>query len=122
MALAILNYNATTMDYSINSASSPAAKGSTVVIYMTGAGVTTSAVDNLLIPAGPAVTPVNAATLTIGGQSAIVAAAQAPQGSVPGLIQINAVVPGTVTAGGALPVVVTVSGVASQTGLTMAVK
>lgn len=119
---AILNYNSTTGDYTINSSANAAAKGSTVVIYITGAGVTTNTTDNQLIPASPAVTPVSAPTLTIGGQSAIVLGAQAPPGSVPGFIQINATVPSTVTAGPALPVVVTVGGVNSQTGLTMAVK
>jgi uncharacterized protein (TIGR03437 family) len=110
------------MDYSVNSSSNPAPKGSTVVIYMTGAGVTTSPVDNMLIPASPPVTPVSPPTVTIGGQTAVVLGAQAPPGSVPGLIQVNVMVPATVTAGVALPVVVTVGGIASQAGLTMSVK
>ncbi len=119
---AILNYNATTADYSINSQANPAPKGSTVVIYVTGTGVTNSLVDNQLIPASLAVVPLVTPTVTIGGQSAVVLAAQAPPGSVPGLIQINAVVPATLQAGQALPVVVTVGSASSQTGLTMAVK
>ena len=119
---AILNFNSVTGDYTINSSSNPAAKGSTVVIYMTGAGVTTSLVDNMLIPASPAVTPVTSPTVTIGGQSAIVLGAQAPPGSVPGLIQINATVPATVTPGAGVPVVVTLGAAASQSGLTMSVK
>jgi uncharacterized protein (TIGR03437 family) len=61
-------------------------------------------------------------TVTIGGQLAVVLAAQAPPGSVPGLIQVNATVPANVTAGVAVPVVVTSGGVSSQTGLTMSVK
>jgi uncharacterized protein (TIGR03437 family) len=119
---AILNFSSTSLDYSVNSSSNPAPKGSTVVIYMTGAGVTTSLVDNMLIPASPPVTPVSPPTVTIGGQTAIVLGAQAPPGSVPGLIQVNVMVPATVTAGAALPVVVTVGGIPSQTGLTMSVK
>ncbi len=119
---AILNYNATTADYSINSQANPAPKGSTVVIYVTGTGVTNSLVDNQLIPASPAVVPLVTPTVTIGGQSAVVLAAQAPPGSVPGLIQINAVVPATLQAAPALPVVVTVGSSSSQAGLTMAVK
>jgi uncharacterized protein (TIGR03437 family) len=119
---AILNFDATTGNFSINGASNPAAKGSVVVMYMTGAGATTSGVVNQLIPASPPVTPLLAPTVTIGGQGATVMAAQAPPGSIPGLIQLNVTVPSTVKAGQALPVVVTVGGVASQAGLTMSVK
>jgi len=119
---AILNFDSATSDYSINSNSNAAARGSTVVIYITGAGLTTSAVDNKLIPASPAVTPVQTPAVTIGGQGATLLAAQAPPGSVPGLIQLNVDVPSNVTPGNAVPVVVTIGGVSSQTGLTMAVK
>jgi uncharacterized protein (TIGR03437 family) len=119
---AILNYNSTTGDYTVNSGSNPALKGSTIVIYMTGAGAMSSAVYNQLIPANPAVTPSQAPLVTIGGQAASVTGAQAPVGSVPGLLQINATVPSNIQAGAAQPVVVTIGGVSSQTGLTMAVK
>jgi uncharacterized protein (TIGR03437 family) len=60
--------------------------------------------------------------VTIGGQTATVLAAQAPVGSVPGLLQLNVTVPAGVLAGAALPVEVTIGGVPSQAGLTMAVK
>jgi uncharacterized protein (TIGR03437 family) len=119
---AILNYSAVTGDYTINSNANAAGRGSIVVIYMTGAGTTTSAVDNMLIPASPAVTPVLAPSVKIGGLAATVVAAQAPPGSVPGLIQLNVTVPSAAIPGPALPVVVTVGGVQSQAGLTMAVK
>ncbi|MEO8025568.1 MAG: hypothetical protein ABI823_03815 [Bryobacteraceae bacterium] len=119
---AILNYNAATQDYTINSASNPAAKGSTIVIYVTGAGQTTSSVYDLLVPASPAVTPVLSPLVQIGGQTAAVIAAQAPIGSVPGLIQMNVTVPTTITAGPVVPVIVSFGGVASPTGVTMAVR
>ncbi|MGD1095083.1 MAG: putative Ig domain-containing protein [Bryobacteraceae bacterium] len=119
---AILNYNSITNNYTINSAALAAARGSTVVMYITGAGTTTSAVYNTLIPAAPAITPALTPTVTIGGQAAPVQGAQAPPGSIPGIIQLNVTVPTTATPGPALPVIVTVGGVASQTGLTMAVK
>jgi uncharacterized protein (TIGR03437 family) len=117
---AILNYIAG--NYTINSASNPAAKGSIVIMYITGVGLTTSGVDNQLIPASPAVTPILAPSVSIGGQGATVLGAQAPPGSIPGLMQLNVTVPMTVTAGVALPVIVTVGGVASQAALTMGVK
>jgi uncharacterized protein (TIGR03437 family) len=119
---AILNFNSTTGDYTVNSAAAPATRGSTIVIYITGTGATSSAVYNLLVPASPAVTSVLAPSLTIGGLGASVLAAQAPPGSVPGLMQINASVPALAPIGAAVPVVVTIGGVSSQTGLTMAIK
>ncbi len=119
---AILNFDSSTGNFSINGPSNPAASGSTVVIYITGAGATTSNVDNQLIPASPAVTPVLTPTVSIGGQGAVVQAAQAPPGSAPGLIQLNVTVPSGLKANPAAPVVVTVGGVPSQSGLTMAVK
>jgi len=117
---AILNF--VSGSYTINSSSNPAPRGSTVVIYLTGAGATTSVVDNQLIPSNPAITPALSPLVTIGGQAATVLAAQAPAGSVPGLIQLNVTVPTGLTAGAAFPVVVTIGGVQSQAGLTMAVK
>jgi uncharacterized protein (TIGR03437 family) len=119
---AILNFNASTSDFSINSAANSAAKGSIVVIYMTGAGTTTSGVDNQLIPLSPAITPVLTPTVSIGGLGATVLAAQAPPGSIPGLIQLNVTVPATARAGPAIPLIVTVGGVPSQAGLTMSIK
>jgi uncharacterized protein (TIGR03437 family) len=88
---------------------------------MTGAGATTSVVDNQLIPLSPAIVPLLAPAVSIGGQGAVVEAAQAPPGSVPGLIQLNVTVPSTLKASPALPVIVTVGGVQSQAGLTIAV-
>ena len=119
---AILNYSAATGNYTINSGSNPAPRGSTAILYMTGAGAATSATYDQLIPPNPAVTPVLAPTVTIGGAPATVLGAQDPPGSVPGVIQINVTVPSSIQPGAALPVVVTMGGVSSQNGLTIAVK
>jgi uncharacterized protein (TIGR03437 family) len=119
---AILNFTPATNNYTVNSNAEPAAAGSEVIIYITGAGATTSAVDNQLIPLSPAVTPLQTPTVTIGGQGATMLGAQAPIGSIPGLIQINVTVPSGIKSGSAVPVVVTIGGVQSQSGLTMAVK
>lgn len=119
---AILNYNATSNDYTINSAANAAARGGVIVLYVTGGGATTSTVDNQLIPASPAVTPVAAPTVTIGGQAGTVIGAAAPVGSVPGLLQLNVTVPSSAPTGIAVPVVVTMAGIDSQPGVTMAVK
>jgi uncharacterized protein (TIGR03437 family) len=119
---AALNYNAVTSDYTVNSTATAAARGSTVVLYVTGAGTMSLPIANTLTPASPAVTPLAAVAVTIGGQSATVNAAQATPGSVPGLLQINAVVPTTATVGSAVPVDVNIGGIDSQAGVTMAVK
>jgi trimeric autotransporter adhesin len=118
---AILNYNSTTGDYTVNGSANAAAKGSIIVIYMTGYGQTNPVGDETQLIAGTVV-PVVVPTVTIGGQSAAVQAAQAPLNSVAGLLQINATVPATVTAGNTVPVIVSVGTTPSQTRVTMAVK
>jgi uncharacterized protein (TIGR03437 family) len=118
---AILNYDATA-GYTINSSTNAAPRGSIAVIYMTGAGVTTSAIYNQLIPASPAVSPILVPSVSIGGATATLLGAQDPPGSVPGVIQINVTVPESISPGGTLPVIISMGGILSQTGLTMAVK
>jgi len=128
---AILNYNASTTDYTVNGSTNSAAKGSTVVLYVTGFGntVCADAVASLCVPGATEVnlisgnvTPVGTVAVTIDGQAAAVQGAAAPIGSVPGLLQINVTVPTGVTAGKAVPVVVSISGAKSQSRVTMAVK
>jgi uncharacterized protein (TIGR03437 family) len=128
---AILNYNATTKDYSVNGSSSAALKNSTVSIYITGFGNTTcsdlptslcviGATEANLIAGN--VQPAGAVSVTIDGQTAAVSGAQAPLGSVPGLLQINVTVPAAAKSGNSDTVVVTVAGAKSQARVTMAVK
>jgi uncharacterized protein (TIGR03437 family) len=128
---AILNYNAVTADYTVNGSTNSAAKGSTVVLYVTGFGATVcaNAGGSLCVPGAAEanliagnVTPVASVTVTIDGQGAAVQGAAAPIGSVPGLLQINVTVPTGATAGKAVPVVVSIGGVKSQSRVTMAVK
>ena len=119
---AILNFNSATNDYTINSAANAAARGGVIVLYVTGAGMMTSTVSNQLIPASPAVTPVAAPTVTIGGQAGTVIGGASPVGSVPGLLQLNVTVPASAPTGIAVPVVVTMAGVDSQPGVTVAIK
>lgn len=119
---AILNYASTTGNYTVNTGSNPCVRGDIAVLYITGAGLTSSAVYNQLVPGSPAVTPVLTPTVTIGGAAAAVLGAQDSPGSVPGLVQINVTVPTSISAGAAQPVVVTMGGASSQSGLTIAVK
>jgi uncharacterized protein (TIGR03437 family) len=118
---AILNFNSTTGDYTVNGPANAATKGSTVVIYITGSGQTNPAGNELNLISG-VVKPVANVTLTIDGQPATVQGAQAPVGSVPGVLQINATVPSNTRSGNSIPVVVTVGATPSQTRVTMAVK
>jgi uncharacterized protein (TIGR03437 family) len=77
---------------------------------------------NTLTPLSPAITPIAAVSVTIGGQPATINAAQAAPGSVPGVLQINAVVPPSAGSGAAIPVTVNIGGVDSQANITMAIK
>ena len=128
---AILNVNAAGTDYTVNSSSNAAAKGSTVVIYLTGYGITTCAdlpASNCILNADETnliagnVTPAGAISVTIDGQTATVLGAAAPVGSVPGVLQVNVTVPSTAKAGNAVPVVVSVGSAKSQVRVTMCVK
>lgn len=119
---AILNYNATAGDYTMNSSANAAVRGSVVVMYVTGMGATTSNSDNTLIPATPAVTPAAMPSVMIGGQAASVLGAVSPVGSVPGLLQLNVTVPANAPTGNGVPVIVSIGGIDSQAGVTMSVK
>ncbi|MBY0507078.1 MAG: putative Ig domain-containing protein [Bryobacteraceae bacterium] len=119
---AVLNFNATTNDYTMNSGANAAVRGQTVVLYVTGIGATTSASANTLIPASPPVTPTASPTVTIGGQAASVLGAVSPVGSVPGLLQLNVTVPANAPTGAAVPIIVSIGGIDSQTNVTMAIR
>lgn len=154
-------------NYSVNSSSNLAVKGTTVMIYVSGLGAPTStaadtagksapkapsscisaanyfaAVNNLATPPGTLWTSDDGAvilasniatndlppcfssnpTVSIGGVSAAVTYAGWVADSVAGLYQINATIPTKATSGTAIPVTVTVGGVSSQAGVTMAIQ
>jgi uncharacterized protein (TIGR03437 family) len=109
-------------DQSINSASNPAASGSIVVLWATGEGLT----DPPGVDGRPAVdvfpAPKASVTVDIGGFPATVKYAGAAPGFLSGVLQINAQMSTNVQAGNAVPVHVTIGGVKSQDGVTLAVK
>lgn len=119
---AVLNFNATTGDYTLNGGTNAANRGQTVVLYLTGMGATNLPVENTLIPASPPVGPIASPSVTIGGQAAAVTGVVSPIGSVPGLLQLNVTVPANAPTGAAVPVVVNLGGVDSQAAVTMAVR
>ncbi len=105
----------------VNSASNPAKIGSYISLYMTGDGtVSPLAVDGALIgkQLPQTVLPV---TATIGGKTATVTYSGGVPGVVAGLTQVNVTIPAGVTAGSSVPVVLTVGGVATQAGVTLAI-
>jgi uncharacterized protein (TIGR03437 family) len=114
---AILNSNGT-----VNGAGNPAAPGSIVSIYATGEGQLAPAGTTGCISGGtlPLPKPVANVSLTVGGQavSTIEYAGEAPD-FVCGLIQINATLPSSLSAG-PQPVVLTI-GSASNTGQAITV-
>lgn len=130
-AALVLNYDPVAQAYSLNSATTPAKVGSTVVFFLTGEGDYASSVygpeTGFIVPLTP---PVGGAypqlnpppTVTIGGvATAPVAYAGPIPGSILGLVQINAVVPAGATTGVAAPLTVTIGAAQAQANLTISI-
>ena len=113
---AILN-----QDYSVNAKLRPAKVGEVAAIFCTGGGVTDPVSFDGGITGLPLPLLTAPVTVTIGGVSAKVLYSGGAPTSVAGLTQTDAIVPAGVTPGAAVPVIVTIGGVASQSGITMAV-
>jgi uncharacterized protein (TIGR03437 family) len=114
---AILNGN-----LSVNAPANPAARGSWIAIYATGAGLLSPAVaDGTIVPATNLPISVAPISVTIGGLAATVDYQGAAPGLVAGVMQINAQVPAGVTPGAAVPVTISVGGTAGLNTVTMAV-
>ncbi len=109
-------------DNSVNGASNPAARGSIIEIYATGEGQTSPPGVTGSVTGSDLKTPVQIVKVTIGGQDAFVQYAGSAGAAVAGLLQVNAVVPQSVAPGAAVPITVSVGGVASQSGATIAVQ
>ena len=107
-------------DGSVNSAAHPAEHGSVVSIYATGEGQTSPAgVTGSVTKAQNS--PVAQILVNIGGVATTVQYAGSAPGDVAGVLQVNAVVPASVGSG-PQAVMLTVGGVVSQPGVTIAVK
>ena len=108
-------------DGSINAPDNPAQAGNVVVLYATGQGITNPASRTGAYPVGSFPEPVLPATVSIGGfTSEVLFRGQAP--GTAGVMQLNVRLPGGITAGNGVPVVLTIGGVSSQAGVTIAVK
>ncbi|MBS1859397.1 MAG: hypothetical protein JST11_28745 [Acidobacteria bacterium] len=109
-------------DGSVNSAANPAAPGSVITLYATGAGVLSPiAPDGSIVDASalPQVTlPFGA---LIGNQPAQVLYAGGAPGMVEGVLQVNLQVPATAAPGGAVPLQLEVGGQSSQQTATLSI-
>ncbi len=109
-------------DGTVNSAANPASLGSSVVLWATGEGIT----DPPGVDGRPAVDvlpkPLAAVTVDIGGLPATVQYAGAAPHYMPGVLQINARMSPNVQPGNNVPVHITIGGVSSQAGVTLAVR
>src|ERR1035437_6777082 len=110
----------TNSDGSYTTSSSPATPGSYVTFYLTGEGQTnpSGSDGNIATSTANVALPV---TVIIAGRTAQLLYARPAPGNVNGFAKINAVIPADLQYGGNLPLVVTIGGVASQSGVTLAV-
>ena len=126
---AVLNFNATTGQYSLNTSANPAKLGDTIVLYVTGEGdypggsFAVPSHTGYIIPASlitlPQLAPLP--TVMIGGAAATVSYAGPLVDSITGVLQINVVVPAASTTGTAVPLSVSVGGISSQSNVTISV-
>jgi uncharacterized protein (TIGR03437 family) len=114
---AILN-----QDGSVNTHTNPAAPGSVVVLYATGAGITTPASQDGFITAAPYPQPTLPVSVSIYGLPAQVLYAGAAPGLVAGVLQINVVVPANAGPYTYDQVVVTVGDYVSPSAVTLTVQ
>jgi uncharacterized protein (TIGR03437 family) len=110
-------------DYSYNNSANPAAPGSVVILYMTGAGQTAPAGVDGLVPSDPNALglPVLPVTAQIGNLPATVAYAGNSLGIVSGVLQVNLVLPSGLRAG-QQTVTLQIGSSQTQPGVTVAVQ
>ncbi len=111
------------MDMTRNSASNPAARGSAISIYVTGAGVTNPpSKDGVLTASANPPLIAQAVKVTIGGQNAPVTYQGAAPGLVAGMSQINAQIPTNIAPGSSVSLTLEVGSTQSRNTVTIAVK
>jgi len=113
---AILNQNG-----SVNSSMNPASRGSEVVFFGTGEGMTTPAGVDGRLAATVYPKPVMPVSVIIGGRQAQVQYAGTAPGDVAGVLQINAIIPSDCPTGN-VPVGISVGSYSSPDNVTVAVQ
>jgi len=119
---AVLNQDGT-----YNSIANPAARGSVITFYATGAGlmnppVVDGSLASLSLPPGRQPTPKLPVTVQIRGQDSQVQYAGAAPGYVSGLMQVNVLVPTTINFGNLIPLSLMVGNFTSQLQVSIAAK
>jgi uncharacterized protein (TIGR03437 family) len=113
---AILNQDGT-----VNGEDNPAAAGSVVALFLTGAGATNPPSTDGTLGTNALATLTLPVSVTIGGQPAQVTYAGSAPGLLAGVAQINTEVPNGLVAG-SVQVLVAVGGAKSQSGVTLNVR
>jgi uncharacterized protein (TIGR03437 family) len=115
---AVLNQDGLT----VNSAKSPAAKGSLISIFATGEGQTQpGGVDGAIASGSSLAKPKLPVQVWIDGRPAEVQYAGAAPGQVAGLMQVNVRIPADASSGN-VPILIQVGDAQSQAGMTVAVQ
>jgi len=115
---AVLNQDGLT----VNSAKSPAAKGTYISIYATGEGQTDPrGIDGSIATAGSLPKPVRQVQAWVDGKPAEVQYAGAAPNSVAGLFQVNVRIPLNASSGD-VPIEIQVGTARTQPGMTIAVR
>jgi uncharacterized protein (TIGR03437 family) len=109
-------------DASVNSAANPAHAGDVVSVYATGGGVIPGVQEGVLATTAQGLDLTNVSvTATVGGAAAQVQYAGVAPTIVVGVMQLNVKIPPGVS-GNALPVTISIGGITSPAGPTMAVR
>jgi uncharacterized protein (TIGR03437 family) len=109
-------------NYSVNSSANPAERGSIIVLFATGEGMTSPpGVDGKLV--GASLTqPLASVAVTIGGETAQVLYAGGAPGLVEGLLQVNVRIPADLPPGNSTLVSVQIGSAVSPQGATIAIQ
>ena len=113
---------AANQDYSFNGSSNPAVKGSYVTIYFTGGGQTSPSGVTGSVNGSALKWLAQTASVTVGGQPAIVSFDGAAPTFVDGVGQLNIQLSANTPSGPAEPLVITVGGVSSPATATLAIQ
>jgi len=109
-------------DGSQNSPSNPAAAGSIVVFYVTGAGESNPPGVDGQVSQAPFPKPLAPVTVSIAGMDAEVLSVGGAPGSVAGLVRVCVRVPYGAPSGDAVSLDMSVGGIGSQPSVTLAVR
>jgi uncharacterized protein (TIGR03437 family) len=111
-------------DYSLNSASNPAARGTTIILYGTGEGKTNpTSVEGTITPGiQPLPQPLYPVTVSFAGITGTIAYVGETPTALAGLMQINVTIPPNAPVGPSVAVFVTINGQTSPGNVTVAIQ